>query len=121
VRPAARPGLNPGRAFFSNDFRLALALACAACTSNADHAIRGTVIDAETKQAIEGVTVSDGTYAPKLAARSTTDDSGKFLYFSYPEEHTIVASKEGYADVKLTIGCTASDSDDLKIELTRAK
>jgi hypothetical protein len=97
------------------------AFACLACNSNADHAIRGVVLDAETHQAIVGATVSEGTYAPKLAARSTTDGEGKFLYFSYPEEHTIVASKEGYVDAKLTIGCTATDSSDVRIELTRAK
>jgi hypothetical protein len=79
------------------------ALGLASCASKPDLLVEGVVVDADTGLAVSGARVFEGTYAPDLAAGSLTDEHGAFAYYTYPEEHTVFAEKEGYETRSATI------------------
>jgi hypothetical protein len=96
-------------------------LVCVFLTGCADKPtldLYGTVLDGVTGRPVENASVSDGTYAPELGASDYTDEQGSFSYFTYPEEHTVIISKQGYLDKKLTIGLkTGAKKEELLVTL----
>jgi outer membrane lipoprotein-sorting protein len=58
--------------------------------------VGGTVTDAATGQPIAGAKVSDDGYGPKPYKGAITDAEGRYSYFTWPEEHAIIAQAPGY-------------------------
>lgn len=57
--------------------------------------VSGIVKDAKTGEPIQGAKVSDGQYASGKFF-DMTDSTGRYLYLTYPEEHSIVVEVRGY-------------------------
>ena len=60
--------------------------------------IKGTVSDIETGKPISGAIVGDSEKYNDGKFRTTTDEEGKFEYWTYYEEHFVVAKADGYED-----------------------
>jgi outer membrane lipoprotein-sorting protein len=65
--------------------------------------VRGTVTDAATGQPIAGAKVSDDGYGPKPYKGAITDAEGRYNYFTWPEEHAIIARAPGYKPQRKSI------------------
>lgn len=86
-------------------------IACMVCTgmgcgSNAPATmmIKGVVRDAVTGQPIAEAVVLDDGYGPVQDRRSgTTDASGQYQYYTWPEEHCLLAQAPGYVPKRSTV------------------
>ncbi|MHC4692099.1 MAG: carboxypeptidase regulatory-like domain-containing protein [Planctomycetota bacterium] len=58
--------------------------------------VSGTVTDSTTGRPIPGAKVSDDGYGPKPYKGAITDAEGRYSYFTWSEEHTIIAQVPGY-------------------------
>lgn len=65
--------------------------------------ITGTVTDRATGLPIEGARVSDDGYGPQPYKGAITDAEGRYSYFTWPEEHTIIAQAPGYKPQRKSI------------------
>lgn len=78
-----------------------------ASTSEADEepefVLTGTVTDKATGRPIEGAKVSDDGYGPQPYKSAITDAEGRYSYFTWPEEHTIIAQASGYKPQRKSI------------------
>lgn len=61
----------------------------------------GVVVDAVTGSPVAGATVSDGAYGK--GNFGVTDDSGRFSYITYGEEHTLIVTASGYRTITKTM------------------
>ncbi|NIM10600.1 MAG: hypothetical protein GTO45_01290 [Candidatus Aminicenantes bacterium] len=77
--------------------------------------ITGIVTDAKTGQPIVGATVSDDEYGPKPYRSAITDSSGKYSYFTWMEEHTIVAQAVGYKPQRKMLKTSFSEKEKEKV------
>jgi len=78
-----------------------------ASTSEADEepefVVTGTVTDKATGRPIDGAKVSDDGYGPRPYKSAITDAEGRYSYFTWPEEHTIIAQAPGYKPQRKSI------------------
>ena len=104
-----------------------LALATASCLvcapaaiAGTTGAITGTVVDAQTKAPIAGVSVVASS--PSQVSRVTTDAGGRYTFLSLaPETYTITAQRAGYEPVSIAgISVFADQSQALPIALQKS-
>ena len=87
-----------------------------ACKSSQPNlVVTGTVTDAKTGQPIVGATVSDDGYGPKPYKGAITDSSGKYRYFTWAEEHTVVAQAVGYKPQRKMLKTSFSEKEKEKV------
>ena len=109
---------SPRFRFAHSVLALAALLALASCSSVPSLLVSGVVVDSITGKALGGARVSEGRYAPDLAAGAMSGPDGTFSYRTYPEEHSILVEREGYETWRLTIGLRAlSKSEVLRVVL----
>ena len=77
--------------------------------------VTGTVTDAQTETPIAGATVSDDGYGPEPYNAATTDSSGAYRYFTWHEEHGVVASAPGYKPQSKTLKTTFFHTEKEKV------
>lgn len=78
---------------------MACALALASCLSSGrepDFFVSGTVRDARTGAPLAGVRIGDGSYGARPPLGVTSAADGTYGYFTWYEEHDIVAEAPGY-------------------------
>ena len=94
----------------------ALAKSASAATTGT---ITGTVVDAQSRAPIAGVSVS--AVSPSQVAHVTTDGSGRYTFLSLgPDTYTISAQRTGYGSVSLAgIAVFAGQTQTLAIPLQR--
>jgi hypothetical protein len=80
---------------------LGLLLLAGCAVSSPNCSVTGSVVDAATGEPIAGAVVSDGSYG--LQAQGETGADGRYEYTTWYEEHTVVASADGYAEQKKTL------------------
>lgn len=79
----------------------------------ADHAITGTVTDAD------GTPLADVTVASETGAATTTDESGAFTLELPPGEQPIGATAIGYEFTTATVDPASTDAHDFELEAAR--
>jgi prepilin-type processing-associated H-X9-DG protein len=100
--------MQPGRRFFHRPSTIALlvigalaafvvptTIALTQKVTPPDYALSGIVADANDKP-IAGAIVFDDGYGPEPYQKGITDESGKFEYKSWNEEHNVAAKADGY-------------------------
>ena len=78
--------------------------------------VTGTIRDALTQQALQGVEV----LVEEMGRKQTTDFNGKFLYGSAEGKHTIKFSKSGYVTRTETLATKPASLDTFNVILTPA-
>ena len=92
-----------------------LVLMTISCGSQPQLAVTGIVKDATTAKPISGAVVSDDGYGPKPYKGATTDSMGRYRYFTWHEEHSIVASALGYKIARQTLKTNLFQTDKEKV------
>ena len=77
-----------------------------------DFLVHGVVLDSKTGQPICGSIVSDSSYGPDPKKHAVTDSQGKYSYFTWYEEHTIVAESPGYNSQTITLATKIFKKED---------